>query len=272
MRHRDRESVPQGLAPGFTLVELLVVIAILALLVSILAPSLGRARALARSAVCCGELKQTVTAWYTYAVNNESSVAPSHISTHYVDGVGKVWIAYLRPYYGNVKGMLLCPEARAPYRGPAINGFGIPQGTAVHAWGPAYGAGSYQDAELDDYGSYGYNNWLEDPRRVPGWASRAPLHAYKLHGSRRPYEMPVTGDCVWVDAGWPRETDLPPPDPDCPNLNDGHLYGFMQRFYLYRHPDGVNMAFFDGASRRVALAELWDLSWYNGFVPGSGPF
>ena len=257
---------------GFTLIELLVVIAIVALLVSIMAPALRYAEDSVRAAICAGQIRQLAIAWCNYATENDSRIVPSHISTHYVDGVGKVWQAYLRPYYQNVKGIFMCPEADIPWPGPPINAYGIPQGTASHAWGPAYGAGTYQGGEEDDFGSYGYNNWLEDPKHIPGWSWRAPLHAYQLPLSLQPASMPIFGDCVWVDAGWPRETDLPPPNPDRPNLNDGHLFGFMQRFYLYRHPGGVNMAFFDGASRRVALEELWDLSWHNGFVPGPGPF
>ncbi|MBI4580927.1 MAG: type II secretion system protein [Planctomycetes bacterium] len=43
---------------GFTLIEVLVVVAIIALLVSILLPSLKAAREQARSAVCLSNLKQ----------------------------------------------------------------------------------------------------------------------------------------------------------------------------------------------------------------------
>jgi len=58
-------------AKGFTLIELLVVIAIIALLVSILMPSLGRARELAKQAACMANLNAIGKARVLYEGLNE---------------------------------------------------------------------------------------------------------------------------------------------------------------------------------------------------------
>ena len=54
----------------FSLIELLIVIAIIGILVSILMPSLGRARESARNVLCMNNLKQMYTGFHVYARDN----------------------------------------------------------------------------------------------------------------------------------------------------------------------------------------------------------
>ena len=58
---------------GFTLVELLVVVAIIALLVSILLPTLGRAKELAKQAICGSNLKNIGTGFKMYEGENNDA-------------------------------------------------------------------------------------------------------------------------------------------------------------------------------------------------------
>ena len=79
-RHRHDAQEPWACRDGFTLIELLVVIAIISLLVSILLPSLERAKEMARSAVCMNRLRGLGFAMNFYAEDNAEHYPPSNQS------------------------------------------------------------------------------------------------------------------------------------------------------------------------------------------------
>ena len=140
---------------AFTVIELLVVVAIIALLMSILLPSLRGARESARSAVCASNLHQMGLALHTYTSDNDQFFPGAVYDMG--DDRAAVWPARLRKYANNSTELFWCvsdtPEAQ---------------------WHKKYGARTrrfealgYEPGEIPikdhaptlDMFSYGYNGW-----------------------------------------------------------------------------------------------------------------
>jgi len=106
---------------GFTLIELLVVIAIIALLLSILMPSLRKVRAVAARVGCAHQLKQIYLAMDIYLSSNDNTYpcAQDPVSTDpaYWLWMGRGWRSFVEPYIGgpidvNNPSILFCPQDR----------------------------------------------------------------------------------------------------------------------------------------------------------------
>ena len=77
---------------AFTLLELLVVISIIAMLMSIMTPSLRKAREHGKRAVCLANLRAVGTALHVYAVGNDDELIPSDSRV--------AWEAWGKPFKG----------------------------------------------------------------------------------------------------------------------------------------------------------------------------
>ena len=129
---------------GFTLIELLVVIAIISLLVSILLPSLNRAKHLARQVVCMTNLKQIGTTWGMYWSEHDGAIPCSYGEKHYFawggfdtgllnSGVPPIDQRTMASYIDE-DGLYKCPED---------DDSGAISGTVWTAWGTSYAYNTY---------------------------------------------------------------------------------------------------------------------------------
>ena len=150
---------------AFTLIELLVVISIIALLLSILMPSLNKVKDSARAVVCKANLHQWSLCFSMYLEENNgkfmTGVTPG--------GNDATWMQMLRPYYQTPK-IRTCPTATRTRWDEYGNNTGADG--RFSAWGIWWNTGTWWTK--GDYGSFGLNEWAYSqlPDGTTAWGGR----------------------------------------------------------------------------------------------------
>lgn len=238
---------------GFTLIELLVVIAIIALLVSILIPSLQRVRRHTMNVVCQSQLKQWGYFFSMYTRDNKGTFPSAFETLGYEN-----WINALRPYYSQEPDVRFCPRAtktieqggRNPFAAWTVDGTGV----------------GYYFAKGDS-GSYGLNDYVYNPSsEITHW-NYEHKNFWRTVEVRGASNIPLFADCWWW-AGSPDNGCVPPEyDGDA----QFGVVNFMKRFCINRHEGHINSLFMDFSVREAGLKELWRLKWHRTFDTSKPP-
>ena len=245
---------------AFTLIELLVVISIIALLLSVLVPSLGKAKEAAKSVICKTNIKQWGICFSLYTNEHDDKFTvgfkdpPGWIS--YFD-----WIGKMKPYF-EAEDLFLCPSAKKHDMadGAAMSGVECKTGKTREAWW--YRSTSSTSNEPDCVGSYGMNSWINSLEAGASPAYGTPeMHWQKSTNSKNTSlsKVPLFMDCMWL-GGYSFDSDRPSTGEDI-----WDQYGMMSRFMLKRHKGGVSAVFLDQSIRSVGVKELWALKWNTQF-------
>jgi prepilin-type N-terminal cleavage/methylation domain-containing protein/prepilin-type processing-associated H-X9-DG protein len=249
---------------GFTLIELLVVVAIIALLIAILLPSLGKARAQAKTSRCLASVRGIAISLRTYMSDWNGTFSYAKSTGAYSSSY---WIVLLQPY-GNIEKIRMCPEATNANTTPNLAG---------DAHSPWYHPG---DNPLVASGCYTLNGWIyktsgaDSPGMVGGTSQAAPqpteAEFWKWPFSKSEASIPLVGDGAWPNC-WPHSIDTPPASLAAEESLTGYSPAEsastkdnqMHRFAMARHGKAINMAFLDGHGETVKLGNLWTLQWSN---------
>ncbi len=241
---------------GFTLIELLVVISIIALLMSILMPSLAKVKDITRTLVCTTQVRSWAQFYFMYTDGNQDKFFADQVSHNYTG-----WHTQLLDYYIDTPDLLLCPTT-----GPA-------KSDVYKAWGAKAfeydGSGKYREmpfVEFPYYRSYSATNWALDPPGNSGGLYKDYYWRRKT-ASRRPERVPIFGAYGGISSvaqgGWPHDWDLPPNYPGEPQITN-HDSG-IRRYCMDRHNGYGCYSLMDGSARKIGMKELWTMKWHKEF-------
>lgn len=144
---------------GFTLIEVLVVVAIIALLVSILLPSLNKAREASRRSVCLSNLHQQGVAMVPYAQDHKGQLPQRGSFSYYIaeNPANHIFSGYVADRDRNSKVPINNGKLYGRYSGKGLNLFYCPSLSKEYAMDPEYGIHTFLDKNVRlTFGGYGY--------------------------------------------------------------------------------------------------------------------
>lgn len=249
----------------FTLIELLVVIAIIAILASMLLPSLANVRRKAKAMTCNNNLKQFASANSMYTSDDSRwSVPVDFASNECGQWLGNTMF---RSYFSAQKNPellfksgQLCPESNAVSTAPGESKLGVSAGYS--SWLPnreksnpgwRYPAGSYGMPYWSLVRSEGADNYST-------YMSLSYSPAYAIAKMRRP-----SSSIVFCDATMLRVNEYILPDGKVYWDNECELY--LGNKVAFRHTQKANLSFFDGHVESVGIMDK-----RNTVKPGASAF
>ncbi len=253
---------------GFTLIEMMLVVSIIALLISLVLPSLGKARSEARAVVCQSNLRQLSAAAITYSVNWRGKMFP-------YDNNGGLfyatfWMTLIDQYTGDMDELRMCPETVIDQAAQAL-AYSPGWGTAKAAWGmPWTGGWGFLGR---NYGSYGWNAWMHSGRTSfvagSGDVTDDRRHWKSIKLVKTPKITPFFSDMNWVDTWFHNKPGGPISNPPANLFNENSGAG---RVCMDRHLRSVCHGYVDGSAGRTKLEDLWRLTWNSESAPMSPPW
>ncbi len=240
---------------GFTLIEVLVVVAIIALLISIMIPSLVAARKQAKAVVCQCQLSEWGKIWAMYCQSQKDSFSAGRLEDGGTWQRGE-WITSLRSLYYTKTDILRCPVATQRIPGAEHGG---PFNTYAMEIGNSGGTVRAEEC------SYGINNWVSNPpaKYISIQGRPTSYNWRRTSGAKFPNRVPVFADTMWRGGG-PDDHggDGQPPNYDGEWTSAG---AEMRHFCINRHEGYNNHLFMDWSVRKVGIKELWKLKWHRYF-------